>query len=61
MMNDLTFSIDLAKTMVNDREREAQSYMLLRKVQTRQPQEANPLGRHIGRFVLALALALRLR
>jgi hypothetical protein len=60
-MNDLTFSIDLAKTMVNDREREAQNYLLLRRVQPRQSKGTNPLARHIGRFVLALALALRLR
>lgn len=60
-MNDLAFSIDLAKMMVNDREREVQNYLHLRRLLPRQPKGANPLGRHIGRFVLALALALRLR
>jgi hypothetical protein len=60
-MNDLTFSYDLAKTIVNDREREAQSCLLLRKVQTSQPQVATSLGWHIRKYAMVLACALRLR
>jgi hypothetical protein len=60
-MNDFNLSIELAETIGRERQKEAEKHRLLRQVQAGQPGVTSHLGMHIGKLVMALVIALKLR
>jgi hypothetical protein len=60
-MNDFGLSIELAKTIGREQQQEAAKHRLLRQIEAGQPRMTNRLGMHIGKLVMTLALALKLR
>jgi hypothetical protein len=60
-VNSYLLSIEMAKSINRERREEAEHHRLARLAQAGQPDTLDRVARSIGKFVLALALALRLR
>lgn len=60
-MSNYLLSVDLAKTLDRERWERAEKHRMLRQLQAGRTPVLNPLGSHIRKLAMALALVLKLR